>query len=72
MLSHSLLIRDSQQLFVGNLPHNCTDDELVDLFSKFGKVNDVRINQKQGRQDSARGRDGKPSFVSLINSLPGR
>lgn len=54
---------DSQQLFVGNLPHNCTDEELVELFSKFGKVNDVRINQKQARQDSTRGRDGKPSFV---------
>lgn len=55
---------DSNQLFVGNLPHNCTEDELVDLFSKFGKVNDVRINQKQARQDSSRGgRDGKQSFV---------
>jgi len=55
---------DSQQLFVGNLPHNCSEDELVELFSKFGKVNDVRINQKQARQDAARGgRDGKQSFV---------
>ena len=73
---HSL--RDSQQLFVGNLPHNCSEDELVELFSKFGKVNDVRINQKQARQDAARGgRDGKQSFVSrrispgvMISSVP--
>ena len=63
------LIRDSQQLFVGNLPHNCSEDELVELFSKFGKVNDVRINQKQARQDSSRGgRDGKQSFVSFFIS----
>ena len=54
---------------MGNLPHNCTEEELVELFSKFGKVNDVRINQKQARQDSSRGgRDGKQSFVSFIIS----
>ena len=64
--SHSQsFTRDSNQLFVGNLPHNCTEDELVELFTKFGKVNDVRINQKQARQDSSRGgRDGKQNFVS--------
>ena len=62
---HASILRDSQQLFVGNLPHNCTDDELVELFSKYGKVNDVRINQKQARADATRGgRDGKQSFVS--------
>ena len=55
---------------MGNLPHNCTEEELVDLFSKFGKVNDVRINQKQARQDSSRGgRDGKQSFVSFFLSF---
>ena len=30
-------------LFVGNLPHGCTEEELVEIFSKFGKINDVRI-----------------------------
>ena len=29
---------DSQQLFVGNLPHNCTESDLESLFSQFGKV----------------------------------
>ena len=29
---------DHLQLFVGNLPHNVTEAELVDLFGKFGKV----------------------------------
>ena len=63
-----ILTRDSNQLFVGNLPHNCTEEELVELFSKFGKVNDVRINQKQARQDSSRGgRDGKQNFVSIFS-----
>ena len=36
---------DSQQLFVGNLPHNCAEDELIDLFSKYGKVEIRNINQ---------------------------
>ena len=79
---------DSQQLFVGNLPHDCTEDHLTDLFGKFGKVKliffipcqdhlwrvskcwcfnlkvtDVRINQKQGR-DNQVARGGKaPQFV---------
>ena len=60
--------RDSQQLFVGNLPHNCSNEDLVELFSKYGKVVDVRINQKQGRESAARGRDGKPGFVSIFRS----
>ena len=29
---------DSQQLFVGNLPHDCTEEHLSDLFGKYGKV----------------------------------
>ena len=29
---------DSQQLFVGNLPHDCTEEHLTDLFGKYGKV----------------------------------
>jgi len=54
---------DSQQLFVGNLPHDCTEDHLTELFGKYGKVTDVRINQKQGR-DNAVARGGKaPAFV---------
>ena len=31
---------DSQQLFVGNLPHDCTEDHLTELFGKYGKVKD--------------------------------
>jgi len=58
---------DSQQLFVGNLPHNCTDAELIELFGQFGKVTDVRINQKQGREGQVT-RGGKaPAFVSQTN-----
>ena len=38
---------DTQQLFVGNLPHNCTEDRLRELFDKYGKVVDVQIHHKQ-------------------------
>ena len=34
---------DSQQLFVGNLPHNCTESDLESLFSQFGKVIIIHI-----------------------------
>lgn len=34
---------DAQQIFVGNLPHMCDDEELRKLFSKFGKVAEIRL-----------------------------
>ena len=64
--------RDSQQLFVGNMPHGCTEEDLSDLFSKFGRVLEVRINQKQGRETAGRGRDGKTGFVSFIFFITSR
>ena len=33
-------------LFVGNLPSNCSENALWDLFSTFGDVTDVRIAKK--------------------------
>ena len=33
---------DVQQLFVGNLPHNCTEDDLRELFCQWGRVADIR------------------------------
>jgi hypothetical protein len=29
---------DAQQLFVGNLPHDCSEDHLAEVFGKYGKV----------------------------------
>lgn len=40
---------DNQQLFLGNIPHHATDDELKALFSRFGTVVDLRILSKQGQ-----------------------
>lgn len=38
---------DSQQLFVGNLTHSITEEELKAHFTQFGRVLDMRINTKQ-------------------------
>ncbi|XP_076455388.1 ras GTPase-activating protein-binding protein 2-like isoform X2 [Babylonia areolata] len=37
---------DSQQLFVGNLPHNISESELKVFFERWGKVVELRINTK--------------------------
>lgn len=37
---------DNHQLFLGNIPHHATEDELKTLFSKFGTVVDLRIMSK--------------------------
>lgn len=37
---------DSQQLFLGNIPHHATEEELKALFSRFGQVIDLRILSK--------------------------
>ena len=63
----------SQQVFVGNLPHTCAEVELMDLFTKYGKVVNVRINRKSGQANHTGRccRDGgkNPSFVSCFVDL---
>jgi RNA recognition motif-containing protein len=46
---------DSHQLFFGNVPHRATEDELREIFSKFGRIIDLRIHTKsQQKNPSAR------------------
>jgi len=40
---------DQYQLFVGNLPHDCTENDLQGLFQKYGNVTEIRINKKHSR-----------------------
>ncbi|KAL0175670.1 hypothetical protein M9458_028000, partial [Cirrhinus mrigala] len=35
---------DSQQLFVGNVPHDVDKNELKEFFEQFGTVLELRIN----------------------------
>ncbi|XP_069357512.1 ras GTPase-activating protein-binding protein 2 isoform X2 [Maniola hyperantus] len=37
---------DAQQLFLGNLPHSATEDELRALFARFGTVAELRVHSK--------------------------
>ncbi|CAH1971383.1 unnamed protein product [Acanthoscelides obtectus] len=37
---------DVNQLFLGNLPHTATEDELREIFSEFGEIMDLRIHSK--------------------------
>ncbi|RZB41641.1 RRM 1 domain containing protein [Asbolus verrucosus] len=36
----------TNQLFLGNLPHNATEEELRDIFSEFGGILDLRVHSK--------------------------
>ena len=47
------LYTDAQQVFVGNLPHYCTEADLTSLFSHWGKVAEIRINNKGAAQSKA-------------------
>lgn len=37
---------DNHQLFLGNVPHHATEEELTQMFAKFGTVVDLRIHSK--------------------------
>ncbi|XP_044258796.1 ras GTPase-activating protein-binding protein 2 [Tribolium madens] len=37
---------DQNQLFLGNLPHNATEEELREIFSEFGSILDLRVHTK--------------------------
>jgi len=39
---------DSHQLFLGNIPHHASEEELRSLFGRFGTIADLRILSKQG------------------------
>ncbi|XP_031630037.1 ras GTPase-activating protein-binding protein 1 isoform X2 [Contarinia nasturtii] len=39
---------DNHQLFLGNVPHHATEDELKVMFGRFGTVVDLRIHSKPG------------------------
>lgn len=41
---------DSNQLFLGNLPHAATEEELREIFQQFGTILDLRIHSKPGNK----------------------
>jgi RNA recognition motif-containing protein len=49
-----------RRLYVGNLPYKCTDEELTELFSRAGAVDNVRV-----MRDQATGRARGFAFVEM-------
>lgn len=57
---------DDQQVFVGNLPQDISEDELGKFFSKYGPILDVRINRQNSKSGS--GRTPNYGFVTFDDS----
>lgn len=47
---------DTQQVFVGNLPHSVTEEQVRERFEQFGHVIDFRINAKPSTKMTAAGK----------------
>lgn len=53
---------DSNQLFLGNLPHNATEDDLREIFSNFGNILDLRIHSKPNSKAGPPGSRAPPNY----------
>lgn len=62
MNNSSNMYGDANQLFLGNLPHSATEDELRDLFSQFGNVIELRIHSKPGSKGVGPGNRVPPNY----------
>jgi len=56
---------DTQQIFVGNLPHNMSEEELGRLFEKYGQIVEVRINTGKSKPGTS-----APNFGFITFSEP--
>lgn len=41
------MVGECRRIFVGNLPHEVTRDDIVSKFKKYGKVESVEIKSKK-------------------------
>uniref|UniRef100_A0AAR5Q5L7 NTF2 domain-containing protein n=1 Tax=Dendroctonus ponderosae TaxID=77166 RepID=A0AAR5Q5L7_DENPD len=57
---------DANQLFLGNLPHSATDDELREIFGKFGTVVDLRVHSKPATKGPKVGQSRLPPNYGFI------
>src|SRR5687768_10935524 len=51
-----------RRLYVGNLPYSATEDQLTELFSRAGQVDNIRV-----MRDMATGRARGFAFVEMAN-----
>jgi Ras GTPase-activating protein-binding protein 1 len=57
---------DENQVFVGNLPQHIVEENLMTLFTKFGKILDVRIN-RQNQKMASNAKTPNYGFVTFEN-----
>jgi len=55
------MVRETRHLWVGNLPENIRDEEIVKHFTRYGRVESVKILPKR----SAEG--GRAAFVDFVD-----
>ncbi|XP_044761413.1 ras GTPase-activating protein-binding protein 2 isoform X2 [Coccinella septempunctata] len=53
---------DSNQLFLGNLPHNATEDELREVFTDFGIIVDLRVHGRGPNKNGMAGGRIPPNY----------
>ncbi|XP_057660662.1 ras GTPase-activating protein-binding protein 2 [Diorhabda carinulata] len=60
--SQSQNFNDVNQLFLGNLPHTATEEELREIFSEFGAILDLRVHSKPSKVGGAPGARAPPNY----------
>jgi len=63
-----MLLLPEHKLFVGMLPKNVTDAEMMDLFSKYGNIKDLQI--LRGSQQTSKGKLSCRDCSDLNGALP--
>lgn len=59
---------DEHQLFIGNLMPNFTEDELHNIFQKYGKIVEVRINRQMHKMGSNNNKTSRNyGFITFEN-----
>ncbi|XP_059612205.1 ras GTPase-activating protein-binding protein 2 [Phlebotomus argentipes] len=61
---------DMQQLFLGNIPHQATEEDLKPLFSKYGTVLELRILSKPSSAVKIVGRPPPPNYGFITFADP--
>lgn len=55
------IVRESRHIWVGNLPENVREEQIQDYFSRYGRVEKVKLLQKTSPDG------GKAAFVDFVD-----
>lgn len=53
---------DINQLFLGNLPHSATEEDLREIFNEFGTILDLRVHSKPNAKVGGPGGRAPPNY----------